>query len=126
MSSPDAVQRSRRCCACTRGERTNRFSASPGRRRHSRSPSASRQGHFTWQEWANALAKEIEQAEARGELDDGMRYYQRWLSALERLVREPGLTEQAPLDARKEDWAEAYRRTPHGKLVELSVTAKTP
>jgi nitrile hydratase accessory protein len=82
-------------------------------------------GAFTWQEWASALAEEIRHAAALGELDDGTRYYERWLAALERLVRERGLAEQAALDVRKHDWAEAYRRTPHGKPVELQVKAKT-
>lgn len=76
-------------------------------------------GAFTWQEWAGALADEIKKAEALGEPDDGSRYYERWLSALEQLVRQRGLAEQSLLDARKHDWAEAYRRTPHGKPVEL-------
>jgi nitrile hydratase accessory protein len=76
-------------------------------------------GAFTWQEWASALAHEIKQAAARGEPDDGTRYYDHWLAALERLVRERGLAEGAALAERKEAWAEAYRRTPHGKPVEL-------
>ena len=33
------------------------------------------QGHFTWKEWAGALAGEFTAAEARGEPDDGSRYY---------------------------------------------------
>ena len=82
-------------------------------------------GAFTWQQWANALSDEIARAAARGEADDGTHYYEHWLAALERLVRECGLTEQVALDARKDAWADAYRRTPHGKPVELSVTAKT-
>lgn len=76
-------------------------------------------GAFTWQDWANALADEIKRAAARGERDDGARYYEHWLAALERLVRERGLAESAALAERKEAWAEAYRRTPHGKPVEL-------
>src|SRR5262249_23136877 len=35
----------------------------------------SEQGHFTWKEWAAALAGELEAAAARGEADDGSRYY---------------------------------------------------
>src|SRR5262249_55514229 len=31
----------------------------------------SEQGHFTWKEWASALADEITAAQARGESDDG-------------------------------------------------------
>ena len=77
------------------------------------------QGHFTWKEWAVALADELKSAADRGELDDGSRYYQHWLAALERLVTVKGLSDPATLLARKEAWADAYRHTPHGKPVEL-------
>jgi nitrile hydratase accessory protein len=80
----------------------------------------SEQGHFTWKEWAAALADEIKVASSRGELDDGSRYYHHWLAALERLVTSKGLADLAALVARKEAWAEAYRRTPHGKPIELA------
>ncbi len=80
----------------------------------------SEQGYFTWAEWAAALAAELEAAEARGEADDGSRYYEHWLAALERLAAAKGLAESGALLARKADWAEAYRRTSHGKPVELS------
>jgi nitrile hydratase accessory protein len=79
----------------------------------------SEQGHFTWKEWAAALAEELQAAVDRGEPDDGSRYYQHWLATLERLVTEKGLTDSAALSARKEAWAEAYRHTPHGKPVVL-------
>ena len=79
----------------------------------------SEQGHFTWKEWASALADEIKAAANRGEPDDGSRYYHNWLSALERLVTEKGLTNASALLARKEEWVDAYRHTPHGKPVEL-------
>jgi len=79
----------------------------------------SEQGHFTWKEWAAALADELKAATSRGEPDDGSRYYHHWLAALERLVTAKGLSDPAALLARKEAWAEAYRRTPHGKPVKL-------
>jgi nitrile hydratase accessory protein len=80
----------------------------------------SEQGHFTWKEWAAALAGELKAAADRGEPDDGSRYYEYWLAALERLVTAEGLTDPASLLARKEAWAEAYRHSPHGKPIELS------
>jgi nitrile hydratase accessory protein len=58
-------------------------------------------GHFTWKEWADALAGELKRAAERGE------------------PAEKGLADPAHLDARKAAWAEAYRATPHGKPVEL-------
>jgi nitrile hydratase accessory protein len=79
----------------------------------------SEQGHFSWREWATALADELKFAESRGEPDDGSHYYEHWLAALERLVTAKGLTNPAAMLARKEAWADAYRQTPHGKPVDL-------
>ena len=83
----------------------------------------SEQGHFSWKEWATALADELKVAASRGEPDDGSRYYEHWLAALERLVAAKGLSDPAAMLARKEAWADAYRRTPHGKPVELPSTS---
>lgn len=85
----------------------------------------SEQGHFTWKEWAAALAGELEAAAARGEPDDGSHYYDHWLAALERLVQAKGLVDRAALVERKDAWADAYRHTPHGKPVELGA-ARAP
>jgi nitrile hydratase accessory protein len=79
----------------------------------------SEQGHFTWKEWAGALATELMAAADRGEPDDGSHYYEHWLAALERLVTSKKLTDPSELLTRKEAWADAYRHTPHGKPVEL-------
>lgn len=79
----------------------------------------SQQGYFTWKEWAAALAEELKDAADRGEPDDGTHYYEHWLATLERLVTAKGLSDSAALAARKEEWADAYRHTPHGKPVEL-------
>ncbi len=79
----------------------------------------SAQGQFTWKEWAAALAEELRTAASRGEPDDGSRYYEHWLTALERLVTAKALSNPAEMLARKEAWADAYRHTPHGKPVEL-------
>lgn len=76
--------------------------------------------HFTWNEWADVLAQELKADAARGEPDDGSRYYHCWLAALERLVVAKQLSDPATLLARKEAWAEAFRHTPHGMPVELN------
>ena len=79
----------------------------------------SEEGYFTWKEWAAALAAELKAAVDRGEPDDGSRYYQHWLAALERLVLAKKLTDIHAMRERKQAWADAYRHTPHGKPVEL-------
>jgi nitrile hydratase accessory protein len=76
-------------------------------------------GHFAWTEWANRLAREIAAAKARGEHDDGSRYYEYWLAALEKLVADKGLLGAGELLARKDEWETAARETPHGRPIEL-------
>ena len=83
----------------------------------------SEQGHFTWKEWAAALADELKAGVERGEPGDGSNYYRHWLATLERLATAKGLTDPAALLERKEAWADAYRHTPHGKPVELGAIA---
>ena len=75
------------------------------------------QGAFTWAEWAQALSARLA---AAGPDDDGGRYYEHWLAALEDLVTAKQLAAGAELAARKDAWADAYRHTPHGRPVELA------
>jgi nitrile hydratase accessory protein len=84
----------------------------------------SESGCFTWKEWAAALGEELRSAADRGEPDDGSRYYEYWLAALERLVGAKGLCDRAAMLARKQAWADAYRHTPHGKPVELAAAKR--
>jgi nitrile hydratase accessory protein len=79
----------------------------------------SEQGYFTWKEWAGTLAEELKAAADRGDPDDGSRYYQHWLAALERLSLAKGLTDASAMLERKQAWADAYRHTTHGQPVEL-------
>ena len=128
MSAPESRVRREASLALPvcRATTAGRSSPSRGRRRRSRSRSTlSEQGHFTWKEWAPTLADELQAAAGRGEPDDGSRYYEHWLAALERLVTAKGLTNQPALQARKEAWIDAYRTTPHGRPVDLRPTAST-
>jgi nitrile hydratase accessory protein len=72
-------------------------------------------GAFTWPEWAEALAAQL----ATDPTDDASRYYEHWVAALEGLVGAKGFAAPPELAQRKVAWADAYRRTPHGKPVEL-------
>lgn len=73
-------------------------------------------GVFTWREWTDALTAEIKAADGP---DDGSRYYEYWLAALEKLTAAKGLVSVAEMLQRKEDWDAAARATPHGKPIEL-------
>ena len=76
----------------------------------------SEQGIFDWSEWSEALTAEIRDA---GEDDQGGQYYHYWMAALEKLLTQHGIISEKALQERKIAWREAYRRTPHGKPVEL-------
>jgi nitrile hydratase accessory protein len=76
-------------------------------------------GVFTWSEWAAALAQELREAAARGEPDDGTRYYEHWLAALEKLVAQKAIVTGNELERRVAAWDAAARATPHGKPIEL-------
>ena len=81
-------------------------------------------GYFTWSEWTTALGAQLHAAAARGEPDDGSRYFVHWLAALEQLVTAKHLTTLTALSERKDAWAEAYRHTPHGHPVTLGATGQ--
>jgi nitrile hydratase accessory protein len=72
-------------------------------------------GAFTWPEWAQALSAEL----AKDPADDGSRYYEHWVAALERLATGRNLAAASELTARKGAWKDAYLRTPHGQPVSL-------
>ena len=76
-------------------------------------------GCFTWKEWTSYLADEIAAAKERGEADDGTRYYEHWLAALEKIAAAKSLVSTPELATRKDEWDRAARATPHGQPVLL-------
>jgi nitrile hydratase accessory protein len=76
-------------------------------------------GLFTWPEWADVLAHEIERAQAAGDPDTGETYYRHWLAALERIVVAKGATDLHVLNRHADAWGRAADRTPHGTPIEL-------
>ena len=60
-----------------------------------------------------------------GEVDDGSRYYDHWLVALERLITAKQVLSPSDLDRRKVAWTQAYLSTPHGQPVELQAGSET-
>ena len=82
-------------------------------------------GAFTWREWSAALAREIA-SESRGTGDGAptRRYYEHWLTALERLATEKRLTSSRELAARRAAWKAAADATPHGEPIALDAAAR--
>jgi nitrile hydratase accessory protein len=76
-------------------------------------------GLFTWTEWADSLAQEIQSSQAAGDADLGDTYYQHWLRALESLVQRKGAASIDELTRSQQAWAEAAEHTPHGSPIEL-------
>ena len=72
-------------------------------------------GAFSWSAWADALGAEL----AADPHDDGGRYYEHWVAALERMVIDRDSAAAGQLGALKAAWVEAYRTTPHGRPVAL-------
>lgn len=79
------------------------------------------EGYFTWTEWTTVLGEQLQAAVRRGEPDDGSRYFEHWVTALEQLAADKNLTDLTALSERKEAWADAYHHTPHGQPVGLGV-----
>jgi hypothetical protein len=78
-----------------------------------------------WQAQVFALTADtldilLREAVALDPRDDGSRYYEHWLIALERLCLAKGLTDSEALDMRTAAWVDDYRRAPDGRPVELA------
>ena len=78
-----------------------------------------RRGVFSWDEWAAALGRQIKAAQAQGDPDTGNTYYHHWLAAIERIVRDKGLTDAGTLRRYRDAWDRAADRTAHGEAVVL-------
>jgi nitrile hydratase accessory protein len=115
MSAPDLVS----CPGLPRDDGGPVFRAPWEAQAFSMTVTLHERGHFTWREWTERLSRQIAAARERGEVDDGSRYYEYWLAALENLVTEKGLLTTAQLGTRKDEWDEAARSTPHGKPIVL-------
>jgi len=76
-------------------------------------------GLFAWSEWAETLSAKIAEAQAAGDPDLGDTYYQHWLAALETLVLAKTDLTLDQLLKRKDAWARAADRAPHGEPILL-------
>lgn len=63
-------------------------------------------GDVSREEWAKALGAALKEAEGKGEFDTGARYYDHWLTALERLAVEKDMAGWQELADEKKDIAD--------------------
>lgn len=74
------------------------------------------EGRFTWPEWTAALAARLAAAAPD---DDGTRYYDHWLEALEDLLIAKGVAAAHALHDLAHAWERAAEATPHGRPIRL-------
>jgi nitrile hydratase accessory protein len=60
-------------------------------------------GELSGEEWAAALGAVLKEAEGRGEYDTGDRYYEHWLTALERLAVGKAMAGWQELETEKQE-----------------------
>lgn len=80
----------------------------------------SKQGHFSWSDWASRFSQEINSRPQRDGETVNEAYHRQWLSALEALILSCDLCTPEEIASREEDWRRAYHNTPHGQPIELS------
>ncbi len=73
-----------------------------------------KQGFLTCSEWVEIFSEQIKLAQAQGDPDRGDTYYSHWLSALEKLCFERGLSDFQSYQNSLRLWKKAIRNTPHG------------
>ena len=81
-------------------------------------------GVVTATRWAEALGSELKSAARVGAADDADTYYLAVLGAVEKLLHQIEIIGREELDARADEWRQAYLNTPHGKPVELQAAPK--
>ena len=86
-------------------------------------------GCFSWNEWAEALSREIakdsngdaDDLQNHEEMDPSDSYYRRWMDALERILADKTILDSDEVRERVARWRDAYLSTPHGAPVTLSM-----
>ena len=86
-------------------------------------------GCFSWNEWAEALSREIAEDSNGGadgvmtheEIDPSDSYYGLWVSTLEQILARKTILDSDEVRERVAQWREVYLNTPHGAPVKLSM-----
>ena len=85
-------------------------------------------GCFSWNEWAEALSREIAEdfnsgpdgVKTHEKIDPSDSYYRLWVSALEQILADKTILDSDEVRERVTRWRDAYPNTPRGAPVTLS------
>lgn len=85
-----------------------------------------KRGLFSWPTWVKIFSEHIDANPAEPGESVSDAYFRQWLSALEVLLMQLGVTSTVAVGARAAEWRQAYVNTPHGLAVDLSHASHAP
>ncbi len=74
---------------------------------------------FSWSEWTKCLGKQIRLVGKNHNIDGSDGYYEIWLLALSDMLVAKNITDSDTIAKIQKRWADAYKKTPHGKPVNI-------
>ena len=78
-----------------------------------------KQGLFSATTWSATLGVVLSAADGHGEQDNLDTYYRSVILALEKLIAKHSDIDNDAMSAKRKEWEDAYRSTPHGHPVTL-------
>ena len=80
----------------------------------------SEKGNFSWKEFVEVFSETLKKQRSLSKnLDGSNDYFSCWLNALEEILIIKNISNKDTLMLLKEDWAQAYLSTSHGKPVNI-------
>ena len=76
-------------------------------------------GLFSAIDWSDALGQSLKESVDQADVDSQQTYYLCVLNTLEKLIADNSEISAQLMNRKREDWARAYLKTPHGQPVTL-------
>jgi nitrile hydratase accessory protein len=76
-------------------------------------------GLFSANDWTDALGQSLKESADRADVDTQQTYYLCVLKTLENLIADHSEIDATLMVSKRQDWQQAYLRTPHGQPVTL-------
>jgi nitrile hydratase accessory protein len=77
-------------------------------------------GLFSANDWSDALGQSLKESVDRADVDSQQTYYLCVLKTLEKLIADHSGIDATLMVSKRQDWEQAYLRTPHGQPVSLN------